>query len=120
MTVRARIADDLRDTGELAADAAVLVADGKVYPACTPDAAFDLWMTYTRWLAEKMQPSARWQALLVGLRHAEVAVADDRRSAAAPIMNASRVLEVAKAKLGPDVYAKLRQALVAEMMGRGS
>ena len=65
-----------------------------------------------------MQPSAKWRSLIVALRHAEAALTDDRRSKVAPILDASRVLDITKSKLGADAYAQLRQALVDEMMGR--
>jgi len=118
VSVRARLADPIRDSGDIEAEAAVLVADGKVYAGATPEDAFEQWLALTKWLIEKMQPSALWQALIIAQRHAEVARGDHGRArAGAPIMTPTTVLEVAKAKLGADVYAKLRAACVDWLRG---
>lgn len=119
--MKARLEAPLR-TVEVEAATAILIADGKVYPACeNEEQAFDLWLALTQWLSQPAvtKPSARWQALLVALAHGRSAQAQDHRSRSLPdYTSASTVLSLAKEILGPDAHEKLRRGLVDRMLGK--
>jgi hypothetical protein len=119
MTVRARIASDLRDSGELQSSAAILVTPDKVIVAASETEAFALWLSLTAYLAEKLKPSRQWQALHVALAHGRTAMDADVRAQAQPDFTSSTtVLELVKEIAGADVYAKVRQGLVDRMLRR--
>lgn len=119
--IKARLESQLR-TVELEAEAAILIADGKIHPACaSEEEAFELWLALTEWLSQPAitRPSARWQALLVALAHGRNAQAQDRRGQALPdFTSASTVLALAKEILGADAAEKLRRGMVDRMLGR--
>lgn len=119
--IRARLESPQR-TIKVEPQSAILIADGKVYPACSSaSAAFDCWLDFTEWLArpENTPPSARWQALMVATSHGRNAKREDRRAQAlTDYSSATTVLELAKEILGAEAYAKLRNGLVDRMMGK--
>lgn len=119
--IKARLEHPQR-TVELEPDSAILIADGKVHAACKGEIeAFDLWFAFTEWLSrpEVTNPSARWQVYLVALAHGRNAKQQSKLREAMPdYTSATTVLELAKEVLGPDAFAKLRQAMVDGMLGR--
>jgi hypothetical protein len=119
MTVRAHIASDLRDSGEIESEAAILVTPDKVIVAASEAEAFKLWLALTAYLAESLKPSRQWQALHVALAHGRAAELADAQAQAQPdYTSASTVLDLVKEIAGPDVYAKVRQGTVDRMLGR--
>lgn len=113
------LADPNGRSAEGSAEAAVLIADGQVYASASEDQAFDAWLALTEHLGQHMRPSARWQAVKRAEAMGRNAAAGDRRARSLPdYTNASTILELARDVLGPDAYAKLRQAAADRMAGR--
>lgn len=119
MSIKARLVTDLRDTGEIEAEAALLIADDKVFAAADEAQAFALWVRLTEWLATHAQPSRAWQVLLRAAADGRVAQQAAARAAVAPdYTDASTVLNIVKEELGADAYAKVRQAIADRLLGK--
>lgn len=124
MAERAAYSITDRETGrtiEGEAASAVLIVDGQPYCAATPEEGYDAWVALGGLLVEHMPRSAKWQAVCVGLRHAQAASSLDRRrqADARAITSASDMLEIVRAELGEDAWARVRKAAADRLLGRG-
>lgn len=121
MRARFRIEDvEQARVGEGQAEAAVLIADGTIYVAATPEQAFDLMIALAEWCTRMLPPSLRWQTAFRVLYYGRHAQAGDRRRRGPwnDMTSASAMLEVVRDVLGPDAWTKVRDAAARRMMGR--
>jgi len=117
--MKASISTELRSYEDLEGEAGLLVIDGKVFAAATPEQAFGQWLALTEWLAAEMTPSRAWQALHTAVAHGRVAVTADARHDELPdYTSAATVLGIVKETLGADAWAKVRQAVADQMLGK--
>lgn len=112
---------ELQRTASGEAEAAILIADGKVHLAATPSLAFDFLVAGAEYLGDRLERgSARAAASIQFTAYGRHAISGDRTSRGPnpTMLNSSDTLKAVREVLGEDAAEKVRLHMVARLLGR--